>query len=127
MTLHILLLLALPVSIILTIHPLPASHRWPSACPPGSENQASDCCLGHKNQLIPLHVLASYRRQGPETGCRLPAVVFITKKNKSLCAPPTAQWALDLMQKLDKKKPKMFVHRLQTRTLINEALSDTSL
>uniref|UniRef100_A0A8C8VG72 Chemokine interleukin-8-like domain-containing protein n=1 Tax=Pelusios castaneus TaxID=367368 RepID=A0A8C8VG72_9SAUR len=74
-----------------------------------SENQASDCCLGHKNQLIPLHVLASYRRQGPETGCtsRVGDSVFLPfPKNKSLCAPPTAQWALDLMQKLDKKKPK---------------------
>ncbi|XP_067386966.1 C-C motif chemokine 5-like [Emydura macquarii macquarii] len=71
----------------------------------GSENQASDCCLSHKNRPIPLHLLSSYKTQGPETGCRLAAVVFITKKNRNLCAPPTAQWVRDRMQKLDVKKP----------------------
>ncbi|XP_075788930.1 C-C motif chemokine 21 [Pelodiscus sinensis] len=73
----------------------------------GSENQASDCCLRHNNHPIPLKVLASYRLQGPETGCRLPAIVFITKKNKSLCAPPNAKWAQDLMGKLEGQKGKL--------------------
>ncbi|TFJ96889.1 S-adenosyl-L-homocysteine hydrolase [Platysternon megacephalum] len=70
----------------------------------GSENQASDCCLSHKNHPIPLHLLSAYRIQSPETGCRISAIVFITKKNRNLCVPPNAQWALDLMEKLDRKK-----------------------
>ncbi|XP_034630746.1 C-C motif chemokine 21b-like [Trachemys scripta elegans] len=70
----------------------------------GSENQASDCCLSHKNRPIPLHLLSAYRIQSPETGCRLSAIVFITKKNRNLCAPPNARWTLDLMEKLDRKK-----------------------
>ncbi|XP_074850543.1 C-C motif chemokine 19-like [Carettochelys insculpta] len=70
----------------------------------GSENQASDCCLTHKNHPIPHQLVASYRLQGPETGCRLAAAVFITKRSRSLCAPPKARWALQLMEKLERPK-----------------------
>ncbi|XP_038259259.1 C-C motif chemokine 21b [Dermochelys coriacea] len=70
----------------------------------GSENQASDCCLSHKNRPIPHHLVSAYRIQSPETGCRLSAIVFITKKNRNLCAPPNARWTLDLMEKLNGKK-----------------------
>uniref|UniRef100_A0A8C3SVY1 C-C motif chemokine n=1 Tax=Chelydra serpentina TaxID=8475 RepID=A0A8C3SVY1_CHESE len=70
----------------------------------GGENQASDCCLNHKNQPIPHRLVSAYRIQSPESGCRLAAIVFITKKNRNLCAPPSARWALNLMDKLDGKK-----------------------
>lgn len=79
----------------------------------GGENQASDCCLSHKNNRIPHRLLSAYRIQSPETGCRIPAIVFITKKNKNLCAPPDAPWALDLMKKLDGKKGQSTVLRAE--------------
>ncbi|XP_039399064.1 C-C motif chemokine 21b-like [Mauremys reevesii] len=82
----------------------------------GGENQASDCCLSHKNNRIPHRLLSAYRIQSPETGCRIPAIVFITKKNKNLCAPPDAPWALDLMKKLDGKKGQSTVVRAEKQS-----------
>ncbi|KAM9137513.1 C-C motif chemokine 21c-like [Pangshura tecta] len=82
----------------------------------GSENQAFDCCLSHRNNPIPHRLLSAYKVQSPETGCRVPAIVFITKKNKNLCAPPNAPWALDLMKKLDGKKGQSTVVRAEKQS-----------
>ncbi|RLV96113.1 hypothetical protein DV515_00012707 [Chloebia gouldiae] len=71
----------------------------------GIGSSALDCCLKHSTlkKDIPSGVVVSYRRQGPETGCYLRAVVLITKRNKKICVSPTDNTVLKLMQQLDKK------------------------
>ncbi|KAM6290000.1 C-C motif chemokine 21 [Aegotheles albertisi] len=72
----------------------------------GIGSSASDCCLKHSPKVIPRNFVKSYTLQGPESGCLLRAVVFITKKNKKVCASPTDPATQNLMQNLDKEKNK---------------------
>ncbi|XP_075711045.1 C-C motif chemokine 5-like [Rhinoderma darwinii] len=65
----------------------------------------SDCCLKTKNKELPYNNMKCYYRQNTAKGCNIDAVVFITRRNKYLCAPPSSPWVKTLMEKLDKNKP----------------------
>ncbi|XP_018953023.1 C-C motif chemokine 3-like [Cyprinus carpio] len=66
---------------------------------------AADCCLTTKDTRIPIQIVASYFQQTTESGCPIPATVFITKKDKKLCAPPEKNsWITRIITHLDKKK-----------------------
>ncbi|KAL2294129.1 hypothetical protein Nmel_007851, partial [Mimus melanotis] len=69
----------------------------------GIGSSASDCCLKHSQRAIPSNVVTSYRLQGPESGCMLPAVVFTTKRKRKICASPDDSAVQKLMKHLDKK------------------------
>ncbi|XP_074934759.1 C-C motif chemokine 21-like [Phalacrocorax aristotelis] len=76
----------------------------------GIGSSASDCCLKHSQKPFPHRWVKSYSHQGPETGCMLRAVVFITKRGKKICASPNDPTIQKLIQNLNKvkndKKPK---------------------
>ncbi|XP_026100983.1 C-C motif chemokine 3 [Carassius auratus] len=66
---------------------------------------AVDCCLTTKDTRIPIQIVASYFHQTTESGCPIPATVFITKKDKKLCSPPEKNsWISKIITHLDKKK-----------------------
>ncbi|XP_051950879.1 C-C motif chemokine 19a.2 [Xyrauchen texanus] len=69
-------------------------------------DEAVDCCLTTKDTRIPMQILASYFHQTTENGCPIPATVFITKKDKKLCAPPAErhEWIRKHISHLDRKK-----------------------
>ncbi|XP_014741543.1 PREDICTED: C-C motif chemokine 21-like [Sturnus vulgaris] len=69
----------------------------------GIGSSASDCCLKHSQKVIPSNVVTSYRLQGPESGCLVPAVVFTTKRKRKICASPDDSAVKKLMKQLDKK------------------------
>ncbi|XP_053336899.1 C-C motif chemokine 19a.2 [Clarias gariepinus] len=73
-------------------------------------NNDPDCCLSTSNAYIPRRIVESYKIQTVESGCRIAASVFITKKNKMLCAPPpsdlTYPWVLKLIEYLDARSAK---------------------
>ncbi|KAM7025394.1 C-C motif chemokine 21-like [Acridotheres tristis] len=69
----------------------------------GIGSSASDCCLKHSQKAIPSNVVTSYRLQGPESGCLVPAVVFTTKRKRKICASPDDSAVKKLMKHLDKK------------------------
>ncbi|XP_071282072.1 C-C motif chemokine 21-like isoform X2 [Agelaius tricolor] len=81
-----------------------AEHR-PSPGINGFGTSALDCCLKHRplKKEILGGVVTSYRHQGPESGCYLRSVVLITKKNRKICASPTEDAVLKLIQKLDRR------------------------
>ncbi|XP_066507735.1 C-C motif chemokine 19b [Hoplias malabaricus] len=70
--------------------------------------EGEDCCLATADKPIPQRLVKSFYLQTADTGCRIPATVFTTKKNKKLCAPlPTKNnWVKKLMDKLNKKSKK---------------------
>ncbi|XP_069069571.1 C-C motif chemokine 21 [Pleurodeles waltl] len=70
----------------------------------GNDNIALDCCLKTSNHPIQLKILWRYEDQNPDQGCPFPAVVFITKADKKLCAPPKLPWVLKRKKQLDNKK-----------------------
>ncbi|KAJ1211390.1 hypothetical protein NDU88_006750 [Pleurodeles waltl] len=76
----------------------------------GNDNIALDCCLKTSNHPIQLKILWRYEDQNPDQGCPFPAVVFITKADKKLCAPPKLPWVLKRKKQLDnKKKPEQTI------------------
>ncbi|XP_036454975.1 uncharacterized protein LOC118827646 [Colossoma macropomum] len=69
-------------------------------------DQAVDCCLSVRDLSIPHQVLVGYHKQLKENGCSIDAILFQTKKNKVLCAPPDAPWVKERMNWLDKELKK---------------------
>ncbi|XP_036454830.1 C-C motif chemokine 20-like [Colossoma macropomum] len=69
-------------------------------------DQAVECCLSVNDLSIPHQVLVGYHKQLKEQGCSIDAVLFQTKKNKVLCAPPDAPWVKERMNWLDKELKK---------------------
>ncbi|XP_048044838.1 C-C motif chemokine 19a.2 isoform X2 [Megalobrama amblycephala] len=66
---------------------------------------AVDCCLTTKDTRIPIQIVASYFHQTTDSGCAIAATVFITKKDKKLCAPPEKNtWINKIISHLEKKK-----------------------
>ncbi|XP_051876111.1 C-C motif chemokine 19-like [Pristis pectinata] len=68
------------------------------------DDGATDCCLDVSNRVIPRRIVAGYKLQGNASGCRIPAVIFITIKDRKLCAPHNVQWVKRLMRWCDKVK-----------------------
>ncbi|KFW04550.1 C-C motif chemokine 19, partial [Fulmarus glacialis] len=64
-------------------------------------NNVLDCCLRTRETPIPRRIVQDYRLQLVQDGCDIPAVVFITMKGRSLCAPLQALWVVRLRERLD--------------------------
>ncbi|XP_039615070.1 C-C motif chemokine 19-like [Polypterus senegalus] len=69
----------------------------------GDSNTVQDCCLHVSNHPIPFKLVRSYKKQELSNGCLIEAIVFITIKNRSLCAPVNSLWVTVLQKKIDKK------------------------
>ncbi|XP_043933455.1 C-C motif chemokine 19-like [Protopterus annectens] len=83
---------------------------WTHCQAAGTGNIAVDCCLDVSQAKIPVHIIKDFHLQTTDNGCQIPAVVFITKKNRQLCAPDKSSWVLELMRKVKRncqkqKKP----------------------
>ncbi|XP_067084019.1 C-C motif chemokine 19-like [Osmerus mordax] len=60
-----------------------------------------DCCLKVSDREIPRQLVRSYQHQHLGQGCSLDAVIFVTKKNRFLCATPGQPWVRDLINHVD--------------------------
>ncbi|KAH1178990.1 C-C motif chemokine 4-like [Mauremys mutica] len=60
-----------------------------SSAPLGSDMPIS-CCFSHTARQIPRSMLVDY--YDTSSKCSLPAVVFITKKGRAVCANPSNSW-----------------------------------
>ncbi|GCB77152.1 hypothetical protein scyTo_0019246 [Scyliorhinus torazame] len=79
-------------------------------------NTSEDCCLSTGDKLIPSKIVKGYKIQLAGNGCRIHAIMFLTKHSKHLCAPPDAKWVTALMHKVDmRKKQKAQPRRKQRR------------
>ncbi|XP_067838490.1 C-C motif chemokine 19-like [Heptranchias perlo] len=65
-----------------------------------------DCCLSTSSKEIPSRIVKDYTIQWPGNGCKIHAVLFLTKNKKHLCAPPQLKWVRKLMAKVNGKKSK---------------------
>ncbi|XP_059501029.1 C-C motif chemokine 19-like [Stegostoma tigrinum] len=82
---------------------IPAS-LWGSSQASENSMALQDCCLSTSANEIPWKIVRSYQIQLPSDGCKVHAVVFLTKRNKHLCSPPGEMWVKKLLKKLDDKK-----------------------
>ncbi|XP_063996156.1 C-C motif chemokine 21-like [Pogoniulus pusillus] len=69
----------------------------------GISSSASDCCLKYSQKGIPRGLVKSYSIQELASGCAIPAIVFITKKGKKICASPTEPSVQKLIKNIEKK------------------------
>ncbi|KAG9461233.1 hypothetical protein GDO78_017571, partial [Eleutherodactylus coqui] len=65
----------------------------------------ADCCLKTSNREIPYNNVKCYKNQTTRWGCKIEATVFVTRRNKYLCAPPELEWVQNLRRDLDRKRP----------------------
>ncbi|XP_031750816.1 C-C motif chemokine 19 [Xenopus tropicalis] len=75
---------------------------WDTADTQGTGNIVADCCLKTSDKRIPPGAVRAYQLQSRSNGCTETAIVFITKSDKRLCAPPQLKWVRKLIEKLDK-------------------------
>ncbi|KAM4709650.1 C-C motif chemokine 19-like [Discoglossus pictus] len=73
---------------------------WAASQVSGNTGVANDCCLKVSKKEIPLKNVRCYRVQDEVSGCNIRAVVFTTRKNKNLCAPPGEPWVIILKNKV---------------------------
>nr|KAF6455175.1 C-C motif chemokine ligand 16 [Rousettus aegyptiacus] len=59
---------------------------------PESVNLSHTCCLKYHEKIIPRKLLMGHRKA---LGCYLPAIIFVTKKNREVCANPNEKWVQD--------------------------------
>ncbi|XP_062870769.1 C-C motif chemokine 19b [Trichomycterus rosablanca] len=73
--------------------------------PAAASDGAADCCLTIGPKKIPRNMVKSYYIQTQGMGCRVSATVFVTKKDKKLCAPPATKnnWVQKLIHKMNGK------------------------
>ncbi|XP_004695892.2 PREDICTED: C-C motif chemokine 19 [Condylura cristata] len=95
---HTATLLALS---LLTLGPSPAL---------GGANDAEDCCLSVTQRPIPGYIVRAFRLLLIKDGCRVPAVVFTTLRDRQLCAPPDQPWVNRIIRRLQKNSAKNKQH-----------------
>ncbi|NXK11986.1 CCL4 protein, partial [Herpetotheres cachinnans] len=58
------------------------------------------CCFSYTPRKLPQKLILRY--YSTSTSCTLPAVVFITKKGRQVCANPSDTWVQSYLQNLEK-------------------------
>uniref|UniRef100_UPI00398F15F3 C-C motif chemokine 20-like n=1 Tax=Pristiophorus japonicus TaxID=55135 RepID=UPI00398F15F3 len=51
-----------------------------------------DCCLSYSTKAFPLKLVAGYVRQFSNEMCSINAVIFHTRRGRSICANPNDEW-----------------------------------
>uniref|UniRef100_A0A8C8EEY6 C-C motif chemokine n=1 Tax=Otus sunia TaxID=257818 RepID=A0A8C8EEY6_9STRI len=56
------------------------------------------CCFSYTHHKLPQKLILRY--YSTSTSCTLPAIVFITRKGRQVCANPSDTWVQSYLQKL---------------------------
>ncbi|KAF3816693.1 hypothetical protein GH733_014041 [Mirounga leonina] len=62
---------------------------------PESLNSSHTCCLKHHEKVMPKKLVVGYRKA---LNCHLPAIIFVTKKNREVCANPQNKWVQEYIK-----------------------------
>ncbi|NXS55174.1 CCL4 protein, partial [Brachypteracias leptosomus] len=73
---------------------LAASCSQTFSGPVGSDTPI--CCLSYTQQKLPRRLIL--RHYNTSTTCTMPAIVFITKKGRPVCANPSDTWVQSYLQ-----------------------------
>ncbi|XP_039081662.1 C-C motif chemokine 16 [Hyaena hyaena] len=62
---------------------------------PESLNHSPTCCLKHHEKVLPRKLVVGYRKA---LNCYLPAIIFVTKKNREVCTNPNNKWVQEYIK-----------------------------
>ncbi|XP_040311111.1 C-C motif chemokine 16 isoform X1 [Herpailurus yagouaroundi] len=71
----------------------PALYGQPKI--PESVNHSPTCCLKYHEKVLPKKLVVGYRKA---LNCYLPAIIFVTKKNREVCANPNNKWVQEYIK-----------------------------
>ncbi|XP_036922812.1 C-C motif chemokine 16 isoform X1 [Sturnira hondurensis] len=60
-----------------------------------SMNLPHTCCMNYQDKVLPRKRVAGYRKA---LNCHLPAIIFVTRKNREVCTNPNNGWVRDYLQ-----------------------------
>ncbi|NXE96667.1 CCL4 protein, partial [Menura novaehollandiae] len=69
-----------------------------SAAPLGSDPPTS-CCFSYTSRQLPRNFVRDYYETNSQ--CPQPAVVFVTRKGREVCADPSEPWVQEYMTSLE--------------------------
>ncbi|XP_008700822.1 C-C motif chemokine 22 isoform X1 [Ursus maritimus] len=75
------------------------SSERPPTGPYGANVEDSICCRDYFRHPLPLRMLKFF--YWTSDSCRRPGVVFLTVKDREICADPRMPWVKKILQKLD--------------------------
>ncbi|NXF58058.1 C-C motif chemokine 4-like [Strix uralensis] len=84
------------VSAVIFVLVIAASCSQTFSGPVGSDLPI--CCFSYTHHKLPQKLILRY--YSTSTSCTLPAIVFITKKGRQVCANPGDTWVQSYLQKL---------------------------
>ncbi|XP_008061660.1 C-C motif chemokine 16 [Carlito syrichta] len=70
-----------------------ASYSKPKI--PEAVNLSPTCCLKYNEKVLPRKLVMGYRNA---LSCHLPAIIFVTKKNREVCTNPSNNWVQEYIK-----------------------------
>ncbi|XP_040899092.1 C-C motif chemokine 3-like [Toxotes jaculatrix] len=65
---------------------------------------AMDCCLTVANKTIEKQFIADYYQQTSGRGCSIDATILVTRRERTLCAPPGEFWVQEVVKHVENLK-----------------------
>ncbi|XP_072496344.1 C-C motif chemokine 24 [Notamacropus eugenii] len=116
-------------STVILLHLLLVVICCPTAFTAGTAVIPSFCCTKYVQKAVPTSLVERYYVTNT-SACSMPGVIFITKREKLLCADPTKQWVKDRMKMIDTKEAKKSLGagpKALKKTLRKPSLNSTTL
>ncbi|XP_006174921.2 C-C motif chemokine 16 [Camelus dromedarius] len=76
--------------LLILIFTTSAVHSQPKV--PDGVNLPPTCCVKYHEKVLPRKLVVGYKKA---LSCHLPAIIFVTKKNRQICANPNLKWVQD--------------------------------
>ncbi|XP_030665036.1 C-C motif chemokine 16 [Nomascus leucogenys] len=76
-------------------------------------NTPSTCCLKYYEKVLPRRLVVGYRKA---LNCHLPAIIFVTKRNREVCTNPNDDWVQEYIK--DPNLPLLPTRNLATVKII---------
>ncbi|XP_072543073.1 C-C motif chemokine 20 [Salminus brasiliensis] len=77
----------------------------PTSAAYGPQNHA--CCVKYTRKPLDFKLIKGYIEQSSREVCRIDAIIFLTKRNKKVCASSADEWVKVVLRRLSDKMKKM--------------------
>ncbi|KAI1882744.1 hypothetical protein AGOR_G00238090 [Albula goreensis] len=67
----------------------------------GPQNHA--CCVKYTTKPLPFNLIKGYVEQSSREVCRIDAIIFLTMRNKKVCASAKDEWVKEILKRLSSK------------------------